>query len=282
MIRKTFHVQNNSNEPINIDLRHREDAHEAPAVILVHGFKGFKNWGFFPDLADRLTMAGYVTITPNFSRNGIGYDFNTFEKLDEFAENTHTHELEDLQKVIDNIKEEKIGKRVIDTERLALFGHSRGGGTAILKAAELGDDIKCLVTWASLATFFRYSNDQIKQWKKDGFIEIENSRTKQMMRINKNYWDDLNKNKKRFDILKAAEELENPSLFIHGQNDETVSYEDSEQLHEKCSAYVKRIELIENSGHTFGIPHPIQKPTDEYLTAVELTEHWFDNYLNVL
>ena len=282
MIRKTFHIPNKSNEPINIDLRHREDAHESPAIVIVHGFKGFKNWGFFPDLAERLTMAGYVTITPNFSRNGIGYDYNTFEKLDKFAENSHSHEMEDLQMVIDQIKNEKIGKRVIDIERLALFGHSRGGGTAILKAAELGDDIKCLITWASLSTFFRYDNGQIEQWKKEGYIEIANSRTKQMMRMNKSYWDDLNKNKNRFDILKAAEKLENPSLFIHGKADETVSFKDSEQLHENCAAYVKRLELIENTGHTFGIPHPIEKPTEEYLTAVELTEHWLDNYLNVL
>ena len=282
MIRKTFHVQNNSNEPINIDLRHREDAHESPTVVLVHGFKGFKNWGFFPDLADRLAMAGYVTIAPNFSRNGIGYNYNTFEQLDKFAENTHTHEMDDLQIVIDQIKNEKIGKRVIDIKRLAIFGHSRGGGTAILKAAELGDEIKCLITWASVATFFRYSKEHIKQWKTDGFIEIENSRTKQMMRMNRSYWDDLNKNKKQLDIIKAAGNLENPSLFIHGKADETVSFKDSEELHENCGAYVKRIELIENAGHTFGIPHPIEVPTDEYLTAVELTEHWLDNYLNVL
>ncbi len=282
MIRKTFHVPNKSNEPINIDLRHREDAHESPSVIIVHGFKGFKNWGFFPDLAERLTMAGYVTITPNFSRNGIGYDYNTFEDLDKFAENNHSHELDDLQMVIDQIKNEKIGKRIIDVDRLALLGHSRGGGTSILKAAELGDEIKCLVTWASLTSFFRYSDEHIKKWKKDGFIEIENSRTKQMMRMNKSYWDDLNKNKKRFDIMKAVEELENPTLFVHGKADETVSFEDSELLHKNCSAYVKRLELIENTGHTFGIPHPIEKPTEEYLTAVELTEHWLDNYLNVL
>ncbi len=282
MIRKTFHIPNNSNEPINIDLRHREDAHESPAVVIVHGFKGFKNWGFFPDLAERLSMAGYVTVILNFSRNGIGYDYNTFEHLDKFAENTHSHELDDLQRVIDEIKNEKIGKRVIDINRLALLGHSRGGGTAILKAAELGDDIKCLITWASVASFFRYSDAQIKQWKKDSFIEIENGRTKQMMRMNKSYWDDLSKNKKRFDLLKAVEELENPSLFLHGGVDETVSFKDSEQLHENCSAFVKRLEIVENAGHTFGIPHPLEKPTEEYLTAVELTEHWLDNYLNIL
>jgi len=281
MIRKTIHIQNADKENIYIDIRHREDAREAPAIFIIHGFKGFKNWGFFPDLSERLALDGYVTLTPNFSRNGIGYDYNTFEFLNKFAENTHSHELNDLQIIIDHVKEEKICKRTIDLDRLALLGHSRGGATAILKAAELNDDIKCLVTWAAPCTFFRYSEAQIAQWKKDGFIEIENSRTKQMMRLNKEYWEDLNKNKNKLDILKAVEKYDNPSLFIHGNKDETVDFSDSEKLHEKCSAYAKRFEIIENATHTFGIPHPMQKETEEYQAACLITENWFDNYLNV-
>lgn len=282
MIRKSVHITNTSNEDIHIDIRHREDAYGAPAVIIVHGFKGFKDWGFFPDLATRLAMAGYVTVTPNFSRNGIGYDFNTFEKLEDFAQNTHSHELNDLQTVIDHIENGKIAKKLIDTERLALLGHSRGGGTAILKAAELGDKIKCVVTWASLDSFFRYSPEQEKQWNEQGFIEIENSRTKQMMRINKTLWEDLNSNKQQYDILKAAENLENPSLFIHGTNDSSVEPAASERLYEACGAYVKRLELIEETGHTFDMVHPPKKETEAFLAACDFTEHWLDNYLNTL
>ena len=122
MIRKTIHIQNSSNEVIDIDLKHREDAMGAPAIIIVHGFKGFKNFAFFPDIAERLAQAGYITITPNFSRNGIGYDFNAFEHLDKFAQNTISHELNDLQTIIDHIKEHKIGHKTINTEKLALLG----------------------------------------------------------------------------------------------------------------------------------------------------------------
>ena len=281
MIRKTIHIQNNSNEDINIDLRHREDAREAPAIIIIHGFKGFKNFAFFPDLADRLAMAGYVTITPNFSRNGIGYDYNTFENLDKFAQNTVSHELNDLQTIINNIKEQNIAKKTIDLDRLALLGHSKGAGISILKAAELSDDIKCMVTWGSVNSFFRFSDAQIKQWEKKGVIEIENGRTKQMMPINKTFWDDLNKNKNHFNILKAVKKIENPSLFIHGDADETVSHGESETIHDNCGAYVKRMELVEGAGHTFGIVHPFNSPTEEYQTACLLTENWFDNYLNI-
>ncbi len=281
MLRKTIRIKNASQEDIYLDLRHREDAHQNPVVVIIHGFKGFKNWGFFPELGERLALAGYVTVTPNLSRNGIGYDYNTFERLDKFAENTHSHELGDIRTIIQHIQNGKIARTTADPSRMALLGHSRGGGLAVLMAAELGDQIETLVTWAAVDSFFRYSPEQIEQWKKQGFIEIENSRTKQMMRINKTFWDDLQANKEKFDILKAAEKLENPSMFIHGQNDESVDPSAAQNLHDHCASYVKRMEIIENAGHTFNIKHPMEKSDAAFDTACDLTENWLDNYLNI-
>ncbi len=281
MFRKAYKVKNASSEDIQMDVRYREDAKDAPVIIVLHGFKGFKDWGFFPDLSEHLAEAGYVIITPNLSRNGIGFDFNTFQNLEKFAENTHSHELEDLKTIINNIKDETIARKVADPDRIGLLGHSRGGGLTILAAAELGDTISTTVTWASVSTFFRYSDDQKNQWEKNGFIEIENSRTKQMMRMNKSFWDDLNKNKSRFDILKSCSQLENPVLFIHGKDDTSVPFNESEQLHDACGSYVKRLELIDEADHTFGIKHPMEKKTDQYSAACEMTEIWFDNYLNI-
>ena len=79
--------------------------------------------------------------------------------------------------------------------------------------------------------------------------------------------------------LKAAEGIEIPSLFIHGDQDTSVPHSESEALVEKCNAYSKRLELIEGANHTFGIKHPFENDTDEYETACTLTEHWFDNNL---
>ena len=31
-----------------------------PVAVLVHGFKGFMDWGFFPHLSRRLAAAGFV------------------------------------------------------------------------------------------------------------------------------------------------------------------------------------------------------------------------------
>ncbi len=281
MLRKTIRIKNASQEDIYLDLRHREDAHQNPVVVIIHGFKGFKDWGFFPELSERLALAGYIVVTPNLSRNGIGYDYHTFQNLDKFAQDTHSHELDDIRMVIKHIQDGKIARNTADISRLALLGHSRGGGSAVLLAAELGDQVATLVTWAAVDSFYRYSPEQIAQWEKNGFIEIENSRTKQMMRINKTFWDDLSKNKKKFDILAAAQKLENPALFVHGKNDVSVDPSEAENLHEKCASYVKRLELIEEAGHTFNIKHPMEKSDPAFDTACDITENWLDNYLNI-
>src|SRR5947208_17017621 len=63
------------------------------SVVLVHGFKGFTRFAFFPYLADRLTDARISVVGFNFSGSGIGEDMETFTDVDAFEENTYTREL---------------------------------------------------------------------------------------------------------------------------------------------------------------------------------------------
>ncbi len=281
MLRKTIRLRNPHGEEMHVDIKHREDVKDTPAIIILHGFKGFKDWGFFPEVGERLAEAGYVAVTPNFSRNGIGFDISKFDRLDLFAKNTISHELQDVRTVLDAIKDGTIARKVADINRIGLLGHSRGGGTALLAAREWSNEIECLVTWASVSSFFRFSDEQIEQWKKKGVVEIENARTGQMMPIEKSFWEDLEKNKKKFDLHAAAEELEMPALFVHGDQDTSVSPAESEQLHEKCGSYVKRLEIIEEADHTFGIKHPMERTSVQFDNLTSITENWYDNYLNI-
>ena len=113
MMRKSFTLLNREKEIIRGDLHYRSGIRDAPTIIICHGFKGFKNWGFFPVLAERLAEDGYVAVTFNFSRNGIGSDMQNFTELDKFAKNTLSHELADLGIVTDNIYKRKIGNSVL-------------------------------------------------------------------------------------------------------------------------------------------------------------------------
>src|SRR6202022_3075119 len=71
-----FFLESTEGLPIrgNVDLR----AARAPVLICVHGFKGFKNWGFWPETARRLSDAGYCVVRFNFAHSGVGEDLQSF------------------------------------------------------------------------------------------------------------------------------------------------------------------------------------------------------------
>jgi uncharacterized protein len=281
MMRKSFNLINSSDEKIHGDLRYREGTKNSPVIVICHGFKGFKDWGFFPTLAESLAADGYVTITFNFSRNGIGADPNNFTELEQFARNTYSHELNDLKIVIDAISAGEVGKNIIDPEKIGLLGHSRGGGVALLYASK-DERVQCVATWSAIAKVERYSDDVINQWEKDGFIEMENKRTNQMMRLNKEFIEDIKESGKKLNILSAAENLEIPVLIVHGDMDESVPMSEADEIYSKLDGYGNELEIIEGGTHTFGIRHPVEGVTPEFETVVDLTEIFFDKNLSSL
>ena len=278
MLRKNISVMNSDSEIIRTELYYRNAIKDAPAIVICHGFKGFKNWAFFPFLAESLAQADYIALTFNFSRNGIGPDLQNFTELDQFEKNTYSHELNDLNCIIDAIASGEIGKGLIDPEKIGLIGHSRGGAIALLHTPN-DPRIKSLVTWSAIATVERYTAEQIKLWKSEKFLEFENKRTGQMMRVGLELLKDIQKNKKALNIAAAAEKIETPTLVIHGQEDESVPVAESQIIFDHLASTQKELMIIEGGTHTFGARHPMESMPEELETVFELTESWFDRFL---
>src|SRR3954453_2419477 len=89
---------------ILIDIRSASRKTPRPAVAVVHGFKGFKDWGMFPHLAERLARAGFTAVTFNLSGSGVD-DAGEFSLPDRFAHDTFTAGLTDLGRVLDALSE---------------------------------------------------------------------------------------------------------------------------------------------------------------------------------
>jgi len=85
---------------ILVDVRAGSRGTPQPAVLLVHGFKGFKDYAFLPVFAERLARAGFVAITASVSGSGVDGD-GAFTRLERFARNTYSRELDDLGTVVD-------------------------------------------------------------------------------------------------------------------------------------------------------------------------------------
>ena len=251
-----------------------------PLVIFAHGFKGFKDWGGFPYLCTKLSGAGFAVLSFNFTHNGVN---NThpmdFTELELFAENTHSIELDNYAAVL-NFVPELAEKYPVDAKRIGLLGHSRGGGLSIITASENSSVVRALVTLASVADFDRYTPEQKKRWREKGFIEMPNTRTNQLMKMNSSLLDDIETNSERLNITGTAAALKIPFLIIHGREDLAVKYTDAEKIFKSSPKDKTELHIIDNTGHTFGIEHPFKGTNKAFEEVIEKTAAFFKKNLN--
>jgi pimeloyl-ACP methyl ester carboxylesterase len=263
-------IKNKSAKTINIDLRYKNTVEKLPLLVFCHGFKGFKDWGGFPYMFDKISDRNIFTVSFNFSLNGVDNEKNSpvdFERLDDFAKNTFSEELDDLGCVIDFLEKEK-EKYNYNFDSLVLAGHSRGGGIAILKTAE-DKRIAKLITLASVAEFNRYGEETKRIWRERGYIEALNTRTKQKMRMNISLLEDLEKNYSRLNIKGAVEKIDVPVLIIHGSEDLAVEKSEAETLYALSNKDKTKLVILEKTGHTFGAVHPFAGTTPHLENVIE-------------
>lgn len=265
-------IKNHDGNTLNMDFRYTENNDlKLPLLVFCHGFKGFKDWGCFPYMFDRFASQNIFTVSFNFSLNGTDNEKSNpfdFERLDNFAVNTFSKELDDLGCVIDYLEKQKDAYNY-DFSSLILAGHSRGGGIAILKAAE-DKRIKKLAVLASVSEFNRYGEETKRVWRERGYIEVLNTRTKQKMRMNVSLLEDLEKNSERLNIEKALQKIEVPVLIIHGSEDMAVDAGEAQTIYDGLkSKEISKLRILENTGHTFGAIHPFAGTTIHLETVID-------------
>lgn len=255
-----------------------------PVILFLHGFKGFKDWGPFPDACASLSSSGFAVLAMNFSLNGVGKNMTEFDELDLFARETLSQDLEDVGTIIEALKNEAVrgaGTNPVDTGNIGILGHSRGGHTAVAAAAEY-PEIRCLVTWSAVANYnARWSDQMISDWRERGVTDIINGRTGQIMPVKKVVYEDALDNADRLMAVNRAGELSLPALFIHSRGDKGVPYKEAETLFNHCSSGQKELKLMPDSGHTFDASHPFEGEDfpDTFQQVVTHTRRWFQNHL---
>lgn len=259
-------------EPIYADLRMPAGSDlQYPLVILSHGFKAFKDWGFFPYVAEEFTKSGFISICWNFSKDGAGTSDMNIHDVENFAQNTVAQELKDIQFLIEHLDEfDKFCKAEFSQKwngEIILMGHSLGAAVSILTANKY-HNIKKLLLWASVARVDRYSPHQKRLWKEKGFIELKDHRNGIPLRLNSTFVVDIEQHYIEYDLLKAISQVNIPILIIHSQQDFTVLVREADALFEAANKnYVKRY-YIATGGHTFGISHKMVRTTTSLNEAV--------------
>jgi pimeloyl-ACP methyl ester carboxylesterase len=228
-------------------------------VLVCHGFKGFKDWGMFPWLCDRIAASGLRAVRFDFSHNGV--EEHDFDRLDLFLLDTFTRHQEDLAAVAARFP-----------GPLGLLGHSRGGADALL-FAPTEPRVRCVATLAAVAYPARWPDDAEQVFREKGHYPFPNARTGQIMSVARSQWDDA----KRHSVKDAVQGWGRPLLLVHGTSDASVPASDADEIAAwHGGAQVLR---VESAGHTFGAVHPFQGSTPYLEDVAEETTAFFRRHL---
>lgn len=262
MIVKTLNkeIKRATDRSIIYDLFYNDAIQKAPLIIFCHGYKGFKDWGAWNLLAEAFALQGIAFLKFNFSHNGgtVTQPID-FPDLGAFAENNYSKELDDLDCIIEMVFNSYKSHIALDVETLILMGHSRGGGIVTIKTSE-DSRVKKLITLAGVSDYkSRFpQGEALKIWQEKGVYFIENSRTKQKMPHNYQFYQDFIANENRLSIENAATKISIPHLIVHGESDTAVPFFEATQLNlwSKTSIIYK----VLGGNHVFGAKHPWGKP----------------------
>jgi hypothetical protein len=255
---KNMPVEGSEQRLMGTDIFYNDTERKLPVVIYIHGFNGLKDWANFDLIAMQFAEAGYFFIKMNMSHNGTTLETPLdFTDLEAFGMNNYTKELFDVGQIINWICDESNPHSCFaDTENIALLGHSRGGGIAILKAYK-DIRVKALITWASIAEcktpWGTMSKEKMEKWQAEGVMYYANKRTQQQLPLYYQLYEDYMEHAEHLDIRKAISGLKIPILLCHGKEDPAVPYTKALDLKRwQPTAILFTVE----SDHVFGRSHP--------------------------
>lgn len=246
------------------------------AVVLCHGFRAYKDWGFLPFLAASIAGDGIGTANFSFSGSGVADRDGAFSEPDRFRKNTYAAELTDLERVVEWV-ERRVG-RDGPPVRLGLAGHSRGGAIAILHASR-DPRVRCVATLAAPSAIMVWPDDHWGAWRRGDPARVYDFRTRRELLLGPEILEDIERNRERYDLARATRALEAPLLVVQGDRDQAVPPEEGRALAAHGLSASTEFRLIEGAGHSFQAGDEIRRTPAALLDMVEAVTAWMRRWL---
>ncbi|UCD75581.1 MAG: alpha/beta fold hydrolase [Phycisphaerales bacterium] len=226
-------------------------------VLIAHGFKGYKDYGMFPRLARHSAESGFIAHRFNFSHSGMTNNLETFERPDLFECDTWNTQVHDFQTVI-----RAVAAGDLDGSGLpyVMFGHSRGGVTALLTAGRMAGDETIpqpsgVITAASPSRCSSFSEAESRQLLSDGYLISPSARTGQELRIGKAFLQEQLEDPEGHDLRALVGKITCPLLLVHGEVDPTVPVQCTGEI--AAAARQAKTLVIAGADHVYNTPNPM-------------------------
>jgi Dipeptidyl aminopeptidases/acylaminoacyl-peptidases len=256
---QSFTLYSNKGIRLQGEIKTLDDGKPHPAIIISHGFRGHKDWAFWPEVTSRLAEEGFYTVSYNFSRIAANEDSLTEEAI--AAASTFSQELDDLETVLHALSNGDLPEpKAADRAKIGLLGHSRAGGSSILTASEQPEAVAALAVWNGGPPPSR----QPQAGEPASLLEQA-------------VQEDWQRNEERFNIRAAFTRLQLPALIVQGDQDrkpllEQLRFFQAEAPHQH---YV----LVQGADHTFNTVHPYEGANAQLQAALQATIDFFKKQL---
>lgn len=262
----TWTIAGSMGEPIYIS-SHEPEGSPKGVVLMAHGFKGYKEYGMFPWLADALASCGYRAHRFNFSHSGMTDNDGPFERPELFEQSTWNSQVEDLHTVANEC--------ALPDCPLILFGHSRGGVASLLAVGRGVVEASRIITLASPSQANSMSPEIQEKLLKEGKVESPSGRTGQMLYVGKRFLEEQLASPESHNVLSLTSHIRIPVLVIHGSDDETVPIEEGIQIVDALQdgTFVR----IVGGNHVFNTANPFpmgETPPKELRLVWESISSW--------
>lgn len=226
-----------------------------PAVIVCHGFKGYKDQKMMVEISKALAKAGILALRFDFA--GSGESEGEFEDISVSSVGQEVQDLHSATRFVKSLKK-------VDKKRIGVTGHSLGGGVCFMETAR-NKNIKTMVGIAP--TIDR--KGWIKQYERQGRVQY----------YQRFFLLDGRRIKNRFikegsfRIYSLAKKVKIPILVIQGDKDRSVG------CNIKCATkFLKGVSSAKRLVRIKGGVHMFSKKRD-FNRMVNLTVSWFKKYL---
>ncbi len=222
--------------------------------LVAHGFLGYKDYGMMPRFAETAVRAGWAGLRFNFAHSGMSRSIDSFEYVDRFEHSTWNRQIEDLENLVEGVRDGTLHPSLPADGPIVVLGHSRGGTTAVL-AAGRGLDVQGVVSVAAPVDTLRLDSDDIERVRACGFLEVRSNRTKQNLRIDRAWLDELENDPRHHAVETMASQITCPLLVIHGDADSTIPITDAHRIADAAPSATTVV--LEGGTHVLNVDNPL-------------------------
>lgn len=250
MEEKVF-IKNKKGLKLAAVLHYSDKNKKHPAVVLLHGFTGYKEEKHIEVLAKNLTNNGFVAI--RFDASGFGESEGSTET--EYRVSNYLSDIESIYRYL-------ISLNMVNKKRIGIWGHSMGGMLSIIFASN-HPELKavCSVSVPNNIPSALAIINVLTEWKHRGFLSKINSKDGQRIKINYDFITDA----KKYSVLKYIKKLYQPLLIIIGKKDENVDPDDTRKIYYNAGNLKKLVEFEEMDHYYKNHPKLIKKVNDRII-----------------